>query len=47
VDDSTLWLRACAPTGPSSLAMQYQDTCRPGYIRRPEGIIVAFAEQLG
>ena len=27
--------------------MQYEDTCRLAYIRGPEGIIVALAEQLG
>ena len=26
---------------------QYEDTCRLAYIRGPEGIIVALAEQLG
>ena len=27
--------------------MQYGDTCRLAYIRGPEGIVVALAEQLG
>jgi hypothetical protein len=45
---STVSLRACAPTGAALIGeMRYEDTYRLAYIRGPEGIIVALAEQLG
>jgi hypothetical protein len=45
---STLSLHACVAHGAELIAeMQYGDTYRLAYIRGPEGIIVALAEQLG
>ena len=41
-------LPACTPTAPNALASweQYEDSYRLCYVRGPEGIIVALAEQL-
>ena len=50
VDDiDAVVARMCAPGGGAELIgeMQYEDTYRLAYIRGPEGIIVALAEQLG
>jgi hypothetical protein len=43
---STLSSRASRPRSRIG-EMQYEDTYRLAYIRGPEGIIVALAEQLG
>ena len=42
-------LPGCAPTAPSWLASvaQYENSYRLCYVRGPEGILVALAEQLG
>ena len=44
---STLSLATCADGAELIGEMQYEDTYRLAYIRGPEGIIVALAEQLG